>query len=93
MQILANQPLQHLEHPRNDFVYVEYLEGNHLHAGKGQDLAREIRGAIDGTPYFLQVGMERLSRINLVQGYFGMPDDYPQHVVEIMGYSSGQSPD
>ena len=90
IDVLADEPPQHLEHARHGLVQVEHLRGDGLLAGKGQQLPGEVGGALGGLADFLEIVMERLGRVHLVQGQLRMAEDHAQHVVEIMGHAAGQ---
>ena len=93
MDVLADEPLQHLEHVRHGFVQVQDLGGDRLLAGKGQQLTRQVGRAFGGFADFLEVGMERLGRVHLLQGQLGMAEDDAQHVVEVVGHAARQPTD
>ena len=93
IDVLADQPPQHLEHALHGLVQVEHLGGDGLLAGKGQQLPGQVGGALGGLPDFLEVGMKRLGRVHLVQGQFRIAEDHAQHVVEIMGHAARQPAD
>ena len=90
IDVLADQPPQHLEHALHGLVQVEHLGGDGLLAGKGQQLPGEVGGALGRLPDFLQVGVERLRRVHLLQRQLRVAEDHAQHVVEIVGHAAGQ---
>ena len=90
IDVLADEPPQHLEHARHGLVQVQHLGRDGLLAGKGQQLPGEVGGALGGLLDLLKVGMERLRRVHLLEGHLRMPEDHPQHVVEIVGHAARQ---
>ena len=62
IDVLADQPPQHLEHARHGVVQVQDLGRDGLLAGKGQQLPGEVGGTLGGLLDLLEVGMERLRR-------------------------------
>ena len=90
VDVLADQPPQHLEHACHGLVQVQHLGRDGLLAGKGQQLPGEVGGALGRLADFLQVGMERLRRVHLLEGQLRMPEDHPQHVVEVVRHAARQ---
>ena len=92
LDILADEPPQHIEQPRHGFAKVQHLGHDGLLAGKGQQLPGEVGGALGGFADLHQVVMERPGRIHLRERQLRMPDDHPQHVVEVVGHAASQPP-
>ena len=90
IDILADEPPQHLQHPCHGCVDIEHLGSNSLFAGEGQELPGQIGGALGRLANVLQAGMERMRALQPPERQFAMADDDAQHVVEIMGDAAGQ---
>ena len=53
----------------------------------------EVGGALGRLADFLQVGMERMRRVNFHEGQFRMAEYDTQHVVEVVCHAARQSAD
>ena len=69
----------------------QHLGSDGLLASEGQQLAGEVGGAVGRLADLDKVGMERLGRVHLVEGHLRVPEDHPQHVVEVVGHAAGQA--
>jgi len=89
IDVLADEPSQHLERTLHGLVEVQYLEVHGLLAGKRQKLARQIGRTLGGLLDLVQTGTHRLVRPDFQQGQLRMTNDDAKHIVEVMGDAAG----
>ena len=97
--MLAEGPAQHLRHPRDHLVEVEYLRPHHLPAGQGEQLAGEAGGPFGGLFDLRDVaagGFPASSPVRVGRGVHFLGDerhvveDHRQQVVEVVRDPAGQ---
>ena len=79
--------LEHLFGDRNDVD--EFVIGIAL-AAEGQNLFHQITGPVPGLEHLCHVVARLRVLRQIVVGYFGVADNRPQDIVEIMGDTTGQ---
>ncbi len=91
LNVFTDQPAQHTEHVFHGIVQIERSGIDDLFSGKGQQLFCQIRRPPGRGLNRVQVRVELVIFLHLFKGEFRMSQDYPQHVVEIMGHPAGQA--
>ena len=90
---LADQSVHHLKHPRQGFIQINFFGCNDLFAGKSQQLSRQFGGALGRLENFMQIQTHRMVWLYLLQSHLRLPEDHRQHVVEVMGHTTGELAD
>ena len=91
--VLPDAPLQDGFGFPDHFRQVHRVHGQHLFAGKGQQLPGQIPGLHGGLQDLLQVVPVGVIRIHVQLQQFRVHDDGRQEVVEIVGHASSQGAD
>ncbi len=89
----ADQTPQHLEHPGHGLIQIDFPGHDGLFAGKPQQFAGHLGGALGRIRNLKQVFVNRLTGTGLVERHLGVAKNDAEHVVEIVGHSSGQPTD
>ena len=90
LDVLADQPLQQLQHVGEQRVEAHHFGPQHLLAAEGQELAREVGGALAGAANLgdeLAVG---IVRVEAVERHLAETDDGGEQVVEVVGHAAGE---
>jgi len=93
IDILTDKSPEHLQHILDGLIEVEDFRGNGLFPGKSQELPGDICRAHPGFMDLLQITIKRQGRIDFIKGHLRIPEDDTQHVIEIVGHTSGQPTD
>ena len=93
VDVLADEPPDHLEHAGHGGVQVEHPRRRGLPAGKGKQLLGEVGGALHRLADGLQPAGERSGVAGRVQRQFRVAEDDAEHVVEIVRHPAGQAAD
>src|SRR5579871_32893 len=91
--VLTNQPPEHPFGVLDDIIQIQRPWSNSLLPAKRQQLLRQASGAFRRLPYFLNVLPKGISGAGASEKEFAMSHDDRQKVIEVVCYSTGQSPD
>jgi hypothetical protein len=92
LDVLAEEPRQHLAGVRDDLVEIEDLGLHHLAATEREDLPREVGGPPSGRPDLLEVGPPWRRRAHFEQEDVAVAEDHGEDVVEVVGDAPASSP-
>jgi hypothetical protein len=92
LDVLADQPPQHLVHLAHHDVQVEHPGLQHLLATEGQELARETGRALGRLDDFTDLARERVAARQAAGDHVPVPHDDAQYV-EVVRHPAGQAPD
>ena len=91
VDVLTDEPPQHLEQIFDGLVQIEHFRGDGLFAGEGQQLAGNVPGALGRIDDFAEIAVQSCARAQVVHGQLGVADDHAQDVVEVVGHPTGQT--
>ena len=87
------QPAEHLLHPGESVVQVQYSRIEHLLPAEGEELPREVRRAHSSRPDLLDVRAQGLAGLEIASDHLGVAEDHGQEVIEIVRDAARESPD
>ncbi len=84
LDLLRDQPAQHLPRVAEELVQVEHPRLDRLPAREGQELAHQVGGALGGDQDLVEIHLRRILGVDPLLGALGVAEDDAQHVVEIV---------
>ncbi len=93
VDIFANEPAQHIHHTFYCIIQIQLFGRDGLAFWQPSSFLREISRSPGCILNFIQICMQIVIFICLQQCQFRMSQDHPQHVVKIMGHTTGQAAD
>ena len=90
LDVLADQPSQHLVRVAHDLVQVDDARLEHLLAAEGEELPRQVGRAMRGLVDLGQLHPRRVLRLQPSGGELRVAQDGRQQVVEVVGDAAGQ---
>ncbi len=89
----AQQPAEHLLHPRHDPAQVEHHHVHRLAAAEGEELADEGGAAPGGTADLLDVGTVLVGERRVLEQELRVAVDRREEVVEVVRHAAGEPAD
>ena len=93
LDVLADQPAEHLLHPGDALVQVQHLRLEHLLAAEREELPRQVRRALRRRPDLLDVGAKGLVGLEVAADQLRVAQDDGQQVVEVVRDAAGEPAD
>ena len=93
VDVLAEDPPEHLLDPGGDLVQVQRHGLQHLLAAEGQELPGQRRRALAGLLHLQQIVLERVALAHAVQREPGVAQDHGEQVVEVVRHAAREAAD
>jgi hypothetical protein len=93
LDVLADQPLQQLDHVAEERIQADHFGPQHLLAAEREQLPGEVGGAMAGAADLAQQLAVGIAGIEAVEGHLAESDDGGQQVVEVVRDAAGQLSD
>ena len=92
LDVLAQQPAQHVLRFRHEAVQVDHFRLHHLLPAEGEQLAGEPRRAVGRLADLGDVFSARVGGAQVIQQQVGIAGDRREDVVEVVRHAAGQAP-
>ena len=93
LDVLADQPLQHLFRFSHHQIQIQRLGLHQLLPAEGQEFLGQFRGALSRLQNLFQPGLGSIAVRQFAQEHLAVAVDHRQQIVEIVRHAAGQPPD